>query len=343
MKKKTVKEYKREAREKLCGRYGLLVGAQILSGVFVYGLALLAAAFLLIGIGGAIGLRQTAQGGGIWDAGDLAVNLPASAATAFGAGFAIAFTVLLLLALLVGFFLMIGMQKLWLNICRGQRYGMGDLFYGFRKGSHPLRYLGVCVLEVLIILAAYLLFLIGLLAALIGMPDTPAQAAFILIFVLIWLFLFCYVLFGISFAGMFVIDQPETRVLQAFGRSWRMMKGRKLQFLWLSFSFILWSIPEYLSAGLASLWIDPYIGFAQIGFYLDALSVGETEGDSRQSGDTWNEDEAARAADAVQETGTAKAEAPKETDAARETEPPEKADAAQEAETMTDNREDRTI
>ena len=267
--KGTVREYKREARERLRGKFGLLVGAQILSNVFVYGIALLAVAALLIGIGGTMGFKQYRSGSMLTETASSLSGLSAMT-SAFGASFAILFAVLLLLTLIAAFLLSIGMTKLWLNICRGRRYGIGDLFYGLRKGSHPFRYLGVGALQILFILGAYILLVIGLVALIAGMDDSAGQMGAVLVLTLVWTIWFCFIMLGFSFAGLLVIDQPETRVLQAFSRSWRMMKKKRLKFLWLNLSFIFWSIPNYLSFGVASLWIDPYIGFAMIGFYLDA-------------------------------------------------------------------------
>ena len=272
--KGTVREYKREAREKLRGKFGLLVGAQILSNVFIYGIALLAVAALLIGIGGTMGFKQYRSGSMLTEAASSLSELSAMT-SAFGASFAILFAVLFILMLIAAFLLAIGMTKLWLNICRGRRYGIGDLFYGLRRGSHPLRYFGVGALQVLFILGAYILLVIGLVALIAGMDDSAGQMGAVLVLTLVWTILFCFIMLGFSFAGLLVIDQPETRVLQAFSRSWRMMKKKRLKFLWLNLSFIFWSIPNYLSFGVASLWIDPYIGFAMIGFYLDAEEGSE--------------------------------------------------------------------
>ena len=264
--KRTVKEYKRTARALLSGKYGLVVGASLLSGLFVYGLALLAAALFMIGIGGTVLLRQYGTG---FAGAPQAAALPA--VPVFSAGFAIAFAAVAILAAVLWFLLSIGRTKLWLNICRKRRYGIGDLFYAFRRGSHPLRYLGVCAMTVLIILGLYAV----LLGVAVAVMLTVQRTAALIVFLVLWSILVFYVLLGLSFAGTLVIDRPETRVMQALGQSWKMMRGRRLRFLWLSISFIFWGIPEYLSFGIASLWIDPYIGFSALGFYLDAL--GERE------------------------------------------------------------------
>ena len=248
-----IREYKAMARKTLIGKYGLLVLAQILMGVLVGALIFCAVFSLLVGMG----MFISGQGAG--DA--FAALLGAEA------GFVVLFLLLLIAGIVLSYMMGIGYIRLCLNICRSVPHGFSDLFYGFRKGSHPLRYLGVNLLLVLLYLALMAVYYLVLfiLVDMAGLGDLGA-----ILWSAVWLIGYCWVLLGFSFAPLIVIDKPETRVMEALSESRRLLKRRKLKYFLLCLSFILWFIPLYLTFGIASIWIYPYMTFTELFFYLDA-------------------------------------------------------------------------
>ena len=248
-----IREYKAMARKTLIGKYGLLVLAQILMGVLVGALIFCAVFSLLVGMG----MFISGQGAG--DA--FAALLGAEA------GFVVLFLLLLIAGIVLSYMMGIGYIRLCLNICRSVPHGFSDLFYGFRKGSHPLRYLGINLLLVLLYLVLMAVYYLGLfvITDMAGMGEGAS-----LLWSLIWFIGFCWLFLGFAFAPLLVIDKPETRVGEAFSESRRLMKHRKIKYVLLSLSFILWFIPLYLTFFIASIWIYPYMTFATLLFYLDA-------------------------------------------------------------------------
>ena len=248
-----IREYKARARKALIGKYGLLFLAQVLMGGIV-SIAVFGAVFCLLA---GIGMFLSGQ----------------EAGEAFGAllgaevGFVVLFLLFLIAGIVLSYVMGIGFVKLCLNICRGVPHGFSDLFYAFRKGSHPLRYLGINLLLVLLYLVLMAVYYLGLfvITDMAGMGEGAS-----LLWSLIWFIGFCWLFLGFAFAPLLVIDKPETRVGEAFSESRRLMKHRKIKYVLLSLSFILWFIPLYLTFFIASIWIYPYMTFATLLFYLDA-------------------------------------------------------------------------
>lgn len=238
------RDYKARAREALLGKYTLLVAAQILAALIAGAAALLALFFLI---------------------GGFAVSGNSHAIGALCAC-VILFVLCALAAVIVNYFLLIGQMKLWLNICRGGAYGFSDMFYGFRKGSHPFRYIGVWLVGGLLILIPYLINVIGLVL----LQIWGVSEVMVLLWGFLWLLINIYVILSLSFAPVIVIDKPGTGVLSALSQSRKLMRGRKLRLLWLEISFLFWTIPAALTLGVANIWITPYVRFSQIMFYLNA-------------------------------------------------------------------------
>lgn len=273
-----VKEYKSRARKALSGKYGLVIGAALVSGLMTLIPVIPALLCFLCGVGFAAYRSYGMTGSaGLYRLGSHTYPVPDGVILGSTALFAILTALCIFLILILAFLMGIGIQRLYLNICRGSVYRFGDLFYAFRRGSRPLRIFGAGVLSILILLLLFGIYGIGMILAAV---FAPRSAGVIIVWAVIWFILYLYICFGISLATLVLIDRPQTRIGQAFSESMRLMKGRRFKFFWMSLSFLFWNIPLWLTGGLAALWIKPYISCTGMFFYLDAageIPIGTPE------------------------------------------------------------------
>ena len=257
-----IKDYKAEARKLLLGNYGILIASQFIIYMLTYGMTFAAALM----VGGSTALA-------------ISGNVAATSAAAV-------ITAAVIAAVLIGMlFLSLGIIKQYLNLCRRGNAQFSDIFYAFRRGSHPFRYVGLFILMCLI----YLLIGIALvlIVALIGGGGVlnffamrgPIDADSSLT-VIMWASVFIYAAYILivlylslkfAFAPIILIDKPGTGIFAALRRSSRLTKKKKLKLLWLfTFSFLPWALLIMMTLGVAALWIAPYISVTVYLVYLRA-------------------------------------------------------------------------
>ncbi len=253
-----VGECKALARRTLLGRYATVIGAY----------------FITIGITFLMWSLTIASGcATLFGAGVLGSMLGSTAVFSFPKLVAgVMLTMFLLIAsVFVSLWFEIGSTKLMLNICRGLKYGVSDVFYGFRKGSNTLRF--VCIGVVLGLINAAVNFIQRLLFLLAEFvfkdADVPRITAVVLI-TIVTLLISWYISVSFMLAKIIIADRRETGISRALSTSHRLMKGRKLKGFWLMYlSFFFWYILMFI-CGPAALWIAPYIACTTIIFYMDA-------------------------------------------------------------------------
>lgn len=215
---------------------------------------------------------------------------------------------LLVVTVIVSLWFEIGSTKLMLNICRGLKGSVKDVFYGFREGSNTL-----CFILVGIVLG-FISFVINvvqkLLYALAGhvfANHTEAHIAAVIVITLITLFAMWYVATAFMFAKIIIADKRESSIGGALAASRRLMKGRKLKGFWLLyFSFLFWYILIFI-CGPAALWISPYIACTTIIFYMDADgTLWQLPGESDAPSDATQGSAAANEASTQQDTTSEK-------------------------------------
>lgn len=90
-------------------------------------------------------------------------------------------------------------------------------------------------------------------------------------FIILWALLFIIpgIIASIRYSMAFYIlaDHPEMGIMDIINESKRLMKGNKLKFFCLQFSFIGWIFLVSLTAGIGSLWLIPYMEASTVGFY----------------------------------------------------------------------------
>lgn len=253
-----VGECKALARRTLLGRYGTVIAAY----------------FITIGITFLMWSLTIASGcATLFGAGVVGTMLGGAAAFSFPklVGGVMLTMFLLLASIFVSLWLEIGSTRLMLNICRGLKYGVSDVFYGFRKGSNTLRF--VCIGVVLGLINVAINLIQKLLFTLAGFIFADAGLLRLVVMVLITivtLLISWYISVSFMFAKIIIADQRETGISRALSTSHKLMKGRKLKGFWLMyFSFLFWCLLMFV-CGPASLWIAPYIACTTVIFYMDA-------------------------------------------------------------------------
>lgn len=240
------------ARKTLLGKYALAVGAQILAFIFPIILALLCTGSLVL----------ASYGGNLYGTGRNVTLL---------IGGSILFAIFLVLTVLSSIFMRYGLVKLFLNICRAEKYGLGNIWYPFTKGSHPFRVVAVEIVKAIIVfffsslLALAILILIKFPA---GYPTyAPVICAIVVVFLII---LLLNVIASLFLADLIIIDKPDTGVFATIAKSFRLMRGHKLKAIWfMLFSFLFWNVLMAF-CNLTGLWISPYILCSKIFFYMSA-------------------------------------------------------------------------
>lgn len=247
-----VKKCKSLARKTLLGKYACVVIAQILAFIFPFILGLLCVGSLAL----------AAYGGNLFGTGrDEALLIVG----------ALLFSAFLILTVLSSLFMRYGVTKLFIHICRGEKYGVGDIWYPFTRGAHPFKILVVEILNVLFLGACSILVMTGVLiygSFGINGPTYVSVLCGILIFLFILLLLF--LMSSLFLSDLVIIDNPEAGISGAISGSFKLMKGHRLKGLWfIFFSFIFWQILVSF-CHLTALWIIPYAGCSRIFFYLMA-------------------------------------------------------------------------
>lgn len=195
------------------------------------------------------------------------INIPAYAfASVHTVPGVITYLIITLITGLLGGLISAGGAYFFLNICRGKKYGIGNLFAAFRM--HPDRFLIVS----LILTAVTLPFQIPVYLVLF--TAAPSQTYFITIQ------LICTILssvvsmiLSLYFAASvyLLLDFPQMGAIQAMKISVRLMRGNKGRYFYLSLSFLGWNFLGLLSCGLGLLWVLPYMNMTFIYFYTDIL------------------------------------------------------------------------
>lgn len=99
--------------------------------------------------------------------------------------------------------------------------------------------------------------------------------AFILYLVaIVWLIVKSY---SYQLSYLVAIDNPNMLAKEAVEKSAELMQGRRAKLFWLQLSFIGWAFLCAFTFGIGMLWLLPYIQFAIIVFYKNALGTGKVE------------------------------------------------------------------
>lgn len=166
----------------------------------------------------------------------------------------------------------LGTSLFFLNIACGLPYKLSDLFYGYKNDST----------RALIVSGVY-----TLLSAVCQMPGQYLAQAFFythngsLIIAgaaaaIIGLCILLPVSAGISLSFYLLLDFPNKSALEVLLLSFRIMKGHKRRWLYMTLSFLPLIILCILSIYIGFLWLMPYMQMTYACFFLDIMNPKET-------------------------------------------------------------------
>lgn len=230
--RRTSAELKRRARENLKGKWGLMMGANVLMVIIIY-----------------------------------AAEFPFYIMSVFNQniGTMITYMAATLLISLASVVLTAGVIKMNLNLARKQEISLGIMFSQFV--NRPDRY----ILGGLLLLAIAMVCLLpGYICIFVG-AFTKQIFIIVLSFLLLIAGLVGYIILVLQYSlvNMLFLDNPQMRVIAAFKESARVMRGNKGRMFYISLSFLGWTFLAMLSCGIGMLWVTPYMSQTSVMFYLD--------------------------------------------------------------------------
>ncbi len=244
----TVREYKRNARMVLNGNYMPFVLSRLMFMIVTW----LITAFL----GNVISM-------GVGFGNNIAIT----------SGMVILSLITDFFMLFIGYLFTFGYTKMGLRLNRGQRVDIGMAFDGFRAEQRPWKMAGLSFINALIsfiiMFVPIFLFIAGIYISIVrnelhSILNIASGLMFVCSLVA------AYVNFGLALSVYIIIDHPEISIFAAMKGSFRMMRGRRFKLIWLSiFSFFGWHMLNLLTAGVLSIWLEPYIMSSIIQFYMD--------------------------------------------------------------------------
>lgn len=248
-------DYKKWAKESLRGKWGLAMGVCIVAGLLGGGIDMVSGVFNPAAeeTTGMLDLAST-------DAWPMMVSITA---------------VSLLIALVIGGAMVLGCCHFFTGLVSGRKVQFADVFARFKIWHKGL--------WMQLVVAFFIL-----LWSLIGLA--PA-AAFIALLVysnalgfgngvgVALLFAFAMIpgivaSYRYAMTPYLLAEFPDLTVMEAIRESKRLMQGNKWQLFCLQFSFFGWVFLALLTAGIAFLWVEPYMNAANAAFYLQITGRG---------------------------------------------------------------------
>ncbi len=247
-------ELKKRARQAMKGNYGTAIGSMLLMYVVFIIYSLLIEIVMVI-------------------CGMFSMTFYQEPDMEFSVSLAAALGVLYCLAAVLMYLLIPGLICIYMKICKGEKAHVGDLFWAFT--NKPLKFLGIglAVLGIAAVSAAPVVIL--LIAAGIS-GEVMFPLVFIGIYQLALAALFIYALLTFSMFYYILVEDPQKGIIQALKESRELMRGNRIRYLMLLFSFVGWLVLGALSYGIGMLWLMPYISCTMIFFYMDLKPQIET-------------------------------------------------------------------
>lgn len=272
-----IRECKALARRTLLGRYGTVIAAYFIT------IAIKALMWILTAASGSATLYYAGVFGSMLGTG-IAFSFPKLVG-------GVMLTMLLLTAtVIVSLWFEIGSTRLMLNICRGLKSSVKDIFYGFRENEDAVCYILTGVVLVLIRFAFNAIQKLLYAAAGLVIANNLLHSVAVAVITAITLLAMWYVATAFMLAKIIIADKRESTIGGALSASRRLMKGRKLKGFWLLyFSFLFWHILTFFCAP-AALWISPYIVCTTVIFYMDAEgTLWQLPGESGEASEAAND------------------------------------------------------
>lgn len=248
--KKTSSELKAMAKEQLLGNYGIAAGTfAILYGIiFAVVILVYTAIMMSVVTNVAMGLAgMTSLVSSPW-------YMP------------ISFLISAILGALMST-LLVGYSNIILKISRGSKPKVSDLFFCY--SHHPDK---VIVMYLIVYGVSFLLMLPTQIINYIMMDSGNTSGTIFLLWAVFYVVgLVLSVIFSMMVAQMYYlyIDYPQESSISFVKQSILIMKGNKGRLFYIMLSMIGWYLLIFVSCGIASFWVTPYMAVIIANFYRD--------------------------------------------------------------------------
>lgn len=248
--KKTSSELKRLAREHLAGKWGFVIGTNLL---------LFAIAFICI--------------------------LPFSMSIAFypTSGQYYIFELARFVISLICILFSIGIFYIYMQISRGAYCSMRDFTFAFR--NRPIRFIGAYFL--LTILTNLPMLPFDILNAYVQQHYSIGLKALVILAGIVGYVFHIILMYRYFIVYYLLIEYPEKKVIDTFQYCASLMNGNKGRAFYLSLSFIGMILLSVLTFGIGLLWILPYIQQTKVQLYYAILEEQPVESNYDETGYTF--------------------------------------------------------
>lgn len=228
------KELKRQARETLSGRYGLPMGAFVVTELII-----------------------------------IAINFPFNLSLQLNPSNtqAIIYSLASIIISLLSIVLSCGLMYIHLNMARGKETKFSDLFRFFTK--RPDRFILAELMLIGITLVIMIPAIVCMIAAIVF--DTTL---WYIILVAVWIatiVVLCIISYSYGLIFYLLIDQPDMKLMNVFRQSRQLMQGNKGRMFYIGLSFLGLSLLASLSFGIGLLWVSPYMSQTNVQFYRNVI------------------------------------------------------------------------
>lgn len=228
------KELKRQARANLSGRYGLPMGAFVITELIV----------MVANFPFNLSLQKSPT--------DFQITISSLAG---------------MIISLLSIILSCGLTYIHLCYARGKETSISDLFRYFTR--RPDRF----ILASLLLLGIMLLLAVPATICTVVAVMNPA-VLWICITVVLWIvsFVVMFILsYSYGLIYYLLIDRPDDRIVAIFRESRRLMQGNKGRMFYISLSFLGMLLLGILSFGIGLLWVVPYMNQTTVEFYRNVI------------------------------------------------------------------------
>ncbi|MCR4739753.1 MAG: DUF975 family protein [Lachnospiraceae bacterium] len=171
----------------------------------------------------------------------------------------------LLIANVIIMLALAGFFKIVLNVARGGKPDLSDLFFSLK--NNPDKVVVISVISYVISLA---IRLPDLIAGALGQDQAAMNSSNIWRFSKLLMLIFTLAAdVYLSQAVFIYLDDPDTPVKELIGGSISLIKGNVWRYILLNLSFILWYIVGAFTFGIGLIFIVPYHSMAVLVFYRD--------------------------------------------------------------------------
>ena len=235
--KRSSAELKSLARETLKGKYGTFIGTTAIYALIVFGASLVVTLSTM-------GIRGNAS---------LIIQMCLQFVLVF-----------------VWMLFSVGFIHQSMQACRGQAIGIKDLFYGF--SHNPDRFIVLSLLMTLIAVVMLLPFIIlFVIGGMLGGSAATIMMTIGMLFYIVAIVFLIILTYGLALCYYLILDNPGMTAIESMKESWKLMKGNKGRFFYISLSFIGMSLLAMLTCGIGMLWVTPYMNVTTAYFYLDVI------------------------------------------------------------------------